>query len=410
MKSLRIFLLVVLSVNLFAQDPVPKAKNGVLDARAWDFTQQKLALDGVWSFYKSELIQVSDSIKKSPAQSNFPEIWGEDIQYGTYQLLVLLPPDTGRLAFEIPQMYCSYELWMNDKKIAENGTVGNSKETTKPQWLPQAVSFTHPGDTALITLKISNFYHFKGGAKEKLYLGQAATVMEHQSVAVKSNLVEAVVLAVLGLGFFVIYYVREERKKITLYFSLLCLTWAIRAGFSNMYVFISYFPDFHWALLLRIEYITLFLTMIWAILFLSRLFPNESSNTIKYLLVGTNCFFAALTTVSSPLFFTQWLNVYLGVAGILLLFGGVIVIRALINERSGVWYLVVCVFLSIALFSYDIIVFEGFFSHYDAVLFSSGYIVMFLMMGVALLYHLRIFKGEGSSGMLTYEDLYGKGR
>src|SRR5688572_25783326 len=165
-------------------------------------------------------------------------------------------------------------------------------------------------DSLSIVLQISNFYHSKGGAKEPIYLGKADMVQRHHSVSVNSSLAESIILTILGLSFFVIYYVREEKKKITFYFSLFCINWAIRAIFSNTYAFTSFFPDFNWGVMIRIEYMTLFLMMIWAILFLARLFPNESSKTIKYILVGVNCVFIAVTVISSPAFFTQWLNIY----------------------------------------------------------------------------------------------------
>jgi hypothetical protein len=61
------------------------------------------------------------------------------------------------------------------------------------------------------------------------------------------------------------------------------------------------------------------------------------------------------------------------------------------------------------LFGYDISVYEGFvFTTYNALLFSVSYIVIFFLLGLSLLYHLQIFKGDGSSGTLTFEDLYGK--
>jgi hypothetical protein len=411
MNSFRILFLILISIHVFAQETPPEAERGLLDARGWNFSENKIALNGYWTFFENELINISDSVMRSGSISHFPGIWDQPIQYATYQLLVLLPSDTASLAFEIPQFYCSYELWANNEKIAENGKVGTTRENSIPQWLPQAVTFKKPTtDSLSIVLRISNFYHFKGGAKEPIYLGQSTMVQHHHDVSVKSSVVESFVLVILGLSFIVIYYLREERKKVTLYFSLLCITWAIRALFSNTYAFISSVPNFDWSLMIRIEYITLFLTVIWAILFLGRLFPNENSRTIKYILVGANCVFIALTIITSPVFFTQWLNVYLGVAGILLLFGLTIVIRAWINERSGVRYLVVCVFLCIALFAYDIFVYEGFFHYYNAILFSVGYITMFLMMGISLLYHLQIFKGDSSSGTLTYEDLYGKNK
>ncbi len=385
----------------------PLAKKGVMDLRSWDFNQNKLALNGYWNFYKNELVSPSGIAKKTGQLAHFPDAWDETIQYATYHLLVIMPSTDEKFALELPHFNSSYELWVNGKKIAENGRTGKTRESTAPKWMPQNVAFDNANDTLSILVQISNFYLSQGGSNKPIYLGKAGVMQHRHHMSVKSNLAEALGLTILGLSFFAVYYVRQERKKITLYFALLCLTWAIRTVCSNMYVINSYIPDLDWALLVRIEYITFFLTMIWAILFLGRLFPNENKTIIRYLFVVVNCTSIALTIVSSPLFFTQWLNVYLAIAGLLLLFSMIIVIRAWINERSGARYVVVCAFLGIAMFCYDMFVHESFFYH-SALIFSVGYLVLFLMMGISLLYHLQIFTGDGSSGTLTYEDLYGK--
>ena len=400
--------LFLVSFHVLSQSNPPQAEKGTLDARAWDFTKQKIALNGNWRFYKNQFVLSTDTTNNPADISPFPEVWDQSVQYGTYHLVVVLPADTGKYAIQLPQIYSSYELWVNGKKIGDNGKIGTTKETTTPQWLPQVLSFEAENDSLSIVLHIANFYHFKGGSKEQLYLGNQTMLEDHYSMAVLSVQIESIGLALLGISFLLIYYLREERKKITLYFSLLCLSWAIRSEFSNIYVFISYFPEFDWATMVRIEYIMLFLTMIWAVLFLSRLFPNESNKIVKYVLVATNCIFIALAIVTSAVFFTRWLDFYLVVAAILLIFCTIIIIRAWINERSGVRFVVASVFLSLALFGYDITVYEGFFYYYNPLLFSFGYLAIFLMMGVSLFYHLQIFKGDGSSGMLTYEDLYGK--
>lgn len=413
MKTIVLASLIVVSqwVSGQALKPItPEATGGNLDLRDWNFQENKIALNGYWSFYEHEFVPPSEVKTKSGTPSRFPEVWKETTQFGTYHLTLLLHQDVPKLAFAIPQMYNSYELWINGKKIANNGKPGTTRETSIPQWMPQIVPFESDGDTLDIVLHISNFYHDKGGVKDALYLGTAESLENHWAIAVTSNFAEAITLTLLGFAFLIIYYVREEKKKITLYFSLLCLSWAIRSLFSNHYVLIPYFPDFNWTIMVKIEYLTIYSMLIWAILFLGRLFPNESNNIFKYVLVAVNIAFVVITVVSPPLFFTKWLTLYLSVAGILLFFGAVIVIRALINERAGVWYLVACTLLSLMLFSYNIFVYKGFIGEYNAVLFSSGYILLFVMMGIALLYHLKVFKSDSSSGTLTFEDLYGKNK
>lgn len=410
-KETAFLLLFSISISAFAQDKsIPKVDHGRMDLRDWKFTVHKISLTGHWNFIENELISNPPVTGK---QVYFPEVFAktghENIHLATYSAQLFLPHNAGKLAFEIPQLYSSYTLYVNGKIVAENGKPGTSKESTTPQWRPQVVAFDRTSDTLNLVLQIANFYHYNGGAKQPIYLGSAAMLEGHHTIAMNSNLVECLILFVLGLSFFVIYYVRQEKKKITMYFSLLCISWAIRSVFSNNYLFIDYFPHFDWTWMVRIEYITLYSMLIWAVLFFSRLFPKESSKTIKYILVGVNCAFIAETLIMPPAFFTKWILVYLLVAGLLLIHSTVITIRALLNERAGVWYLVVSLMLGLMLFTYDIFVFEGYFQYYDAFLFSVGYIVIFLLMAIALFYHLKIFKGDGGSGTLTFDELYGSG-
>lgn len=409
-KAVFLLLLLSLSVSLPAQSKnVPKIENGLFDLRQWNFAERKIALAGEWNFYKNELL--TEPVRVSGTLTYFPEVLSKTghagVQFGTYCVTVLLPTRTDKLAFDIPQVYSSYKLFVNGNLVAENGKPGPSRETTVPQWLPQVREFDTTGDTLRIILQVSNFYHYHTGSKQPIYLGAASVLKNQERVAINSNLAESIILFALGLTFLIIYYVRQEKKKITLYFSLLCISWAIRSVFSNIYLFTGFFPNVDWTWAVRIEYITLYSMMIWAVLFFSRLFPQESSKIIKYIFVIGNCTFIVGTLIMSPVFFTRWIGLYLIVAALVLIHSGVITIRALIKDRAGVWFLVVSLVLAIILFGYDMVVFEGFFQYYDAVLFSIGYIIIFLLMAITLFYHLRIFKGDGGSGTLTFDDLYG---
>jgi len=408
-KALLLVFLCTLSASLFAKTDVPKVDQGILDLRTWKFSERKIALAGDWNFYKNQLL--SGSFVHSGKLTYFPEVLSKTghkgVQFGTYSMVVLLPPNSGKLSLDIPQLYSSYNLFINGKLIAQNGKPGTSRETTTPQWKPEVIELAFTGDTLHVVLQIANFYHYRTGSKQPIYLGSAEELKVHQRISVNSNMAECIILFVLGLVFFFIYYVRQEKKKITLYFSLLCISWAIRSVFSNIYLFIDFFPNFDWTWMVRIEYITLYSMVIWTVLFFSRLFPKESSKIIKYIFVIGNCIFIAETLIMPPIFFTQWIALYLIVAALVLVHSAVITIRALIQERAGVWYLVFCLVLALILFSYDMFVFEGYFQYYNAILFSVCYIIIFLLMGMALFYHLKIFKGDGGSGTLTFEDLYG---
>lgn len=410
------FLFTILSFSYCTQDKTDSlhrygAISGNLDAEDWNFSEKPLALTGEWIFFQSELLTTDQCRENNGVKILFPQLWndfdpsGKGTGFGTYYLRVYVPGAPPEMILQIPQLYNSYALWINEKLVASNGKVGKAKEETVPQWLPQSVTFELSKDTLEIVLQIANFHHHKGGAREPIYLGSKDQLSTKRSLALGSNIAESILLFLSGLAFLALYF-QEKKKKIILYFSLLCITWSLRSVFSNLYTFIYFFPEFDWNTLLRIEYITLYLSIIWSILFLSRLFKTVSNQTIKYMLVTANIFFVIFTVFAAPVTFTRWLSVYLSVAGITLVYSIIIILRALMFEQPGVWPLVASIFLGILLFGYDMIGYQWPFA-FNVIITNVGYIVIFVLIMIALLIHLDILKiDRGSSTVLTYKDLY----
>ena len=384
-----------------------------IDAKFWS-GDSSFPIVGPCHFFEHQLLTPEECSKATGYVVNFPALWNPNreketaLGCATYSLMVLLKNGHHKdLGLALPQMYSGYRLWANGKLLAENGKVGKSEKECIPQWRPQTVFIEVPGDSLSLVLQIANFHHAKGGIKEPIYLGVASKMQFKRMIATISNLTEAIVLLLVSAFFFFVYFSRT-RKNVTLYFALLCLTWSLRSMFSNLYLGIFYFPDFDWTTMVRIEYITLYLTMIWAILFLSQIFHNEANLFFKYSLLFCNLLFTVYTLFSLPHSFTQWLNVYLVASAILLLYGGFTVIRAWVNERVGSGLLTISIILGLNIFGYDIFVYEGF-SSYDPFIFSFGYISIFLLMGWALSMHLGFIKSKPSpTTQLTYDDLYKK--
>jgi hypothetical protein len=385
----------------------------VVDARFWS-GDSSFPLTGQCLYFEGQLLTPEECQKTVGETITFPSLWKAKneneagLGYGTYSLLVLLKENHSKdLALALPQMYSSYRLWANGKIVAENGIVGKSAEASVPQWRPQTIFIDVPGDSLNVVLQVANFQHAKGGIKEPIYMGTASKMQFKRAIATITTLTEGTTLFMISVFFLFIYFT-QSKKSVTLYFALLCLTWSVRSMFSNLYLGISYFPDFDWSTMVRIEYVTLYLTMIWAILFLSQIFQYESNIFFKYAIVFCNLLFTAYTLFSAPRLFTQWLNLYLTSSVVLLLYGGFTVVRAWVNERVGSGLLTISVILGLNIFAYDIFVYEGF-SSYDPIVFSLGYISIFVLMGWALSMHLGLVKSKPSpTTQLTYEELYKK--
>ena len=397
-------------VSCFGQS---SPKPGVIDASAFNFNKGRLNLSGSWIWYDSKLLLPSQIEDADGIPVEFPGTWNERRAsesgqgYATYELTVILPQASQQLGIDLPHVYSSYILFVNGKELARNGTPGKSFETTIPQWRPQVVPIDLKSDSLHIVLQVANFNHHKGGVKEPITLGAESMFVRKDFLSTAGKSVAVSLLFILAVVFMVIFF-RSGRKIIVVYFSMLCITWAVRSVFSNDYLITQLYPDINWNVMVRVEYITLYLTMIWAILFLCRLFKNEGNQVMKYLLVVFNCGFAVYPLITQPIEFTRLLPLYLISAGVLLVYGAGVVLLALINERRGAAYVTWSVMLGLLIFSYDIFTYEGWFS-YNSILFSAAYLAIFLLMGGALLLHLDIVKGASSTTtMLTYEDLYGK--
>ncbi|HMJ68744.1 MAG TPA: 7TM-DISM domain-containing protein [Cyclobacteriaceae bacterium] len=411
--SLRVlFLFIALLVAARASSQTTP-KPGVIDASSFDFKKGRLNLTGTWLWYDGRLIQPGPTENFDLLPVEFPGVWNErrvsesGQGVATYFLTVILPPRSEDVAVDLPDIYSSYILFANGVEAARNGTPGTSRQTTLPQWRPQIATITTPGDTLQLTLQIANFNHNKGGCKEPILLGLSSAFAQKDLISKTGKLTGIGMLVVLAIIFLAIFF-RNGRKRVVIYFSLLCLTWAIRSLFSNDYLFINFFPDFSWNAMIRIEYITLYLTMIWAILFLYRLFKHEGNQVVKYLLVTFNAGFVVYTMLTEPVEFTRLLPLYLATAGVLLVYGAGVVLVALVNERRGATWLTMSVLLGLGIFSYDLFAYEGWFS-YNALLFSAGYLIIFLLTGGALLLHLEIIRSaRTTTAILTYKDLYGE--
>ncbi|HEY0653813.1 MAG TPA: 7TM-DISM domain-containing protein [Chryseosolibacter sp.] len=411
MKTLqKLLLLTLVSAHQLSQAQ-PRLEKGLVDLRQYDFADNgAFTLDGEWEFYMSQLISPGDfsTIGGEPKDYvDFPSAWNisagtQNFGFATYRLTLQLNAKQS-LALQIPHCYSNYTLWANGKIISANGVVGKSPDQSKPQWLPATVNLPSETTVSLI-LQISNFHHAIGGIRESILLGDREDMHFRKSVSLTSNLVLVVGLLVLALvaGFVCILY----KSNAVLFFACFTLAWGVREAFSNLYLGVQYMPDFPWAAAVKIEYTTLFLVMIFSMLFIGSLFKEDVNTVFKYLFCFCNLVFIGIAVFLDASVYTQFLPVYLSFAAALLIFIVYVLIRAVVYERQGVWLIIACLFLGVIIFSYDLISYQGL-ANFNPIIISIGYLSMFALMSVALLFQVGIFKRSAATNMLTYDDLYG---
>jgi hypothetical protein len=388
---------------------LPFNEGGVVDAREWDFSR-RLPLKGEWIFVENKIVGSDVPPPKDGRKILFPSLWndmrasGRGTGCATYWLTVIVPGDIMEWTFEIPPINNSYNLWVNGRVIASAGVVDERAEETRPQWIYQLSEYSSNNDTLKLVLQVANYHHFKGGASDVIYLGTRDPIKAHFYWAIGSSIGQSIILFLSGL-FFIFFYSRHQ-KKVVLYFALLCLTWSIRAIFSNVYPLALIFPDINWEWSVKVEYITLYLTVVWAALFFHMLFNDISNAIITYLAVAVNVFFITFTLLTPAIIYTRWISIYLAVAGFVILYGVTMIVRALIIEKDGSWFLMGSIWTGIVLFAYDIAAYHISFS-YNLALMNIGYILIFALTMVGLLYHIGVLKNRNVRGdYLRMEDMY----
>jgi len=381
-KGLRVCLFLV-TISGVAQ---PVVEKGTIDLRGWNFEQQgTVRLDGQWGFYWEQFVSPSQSQSTPTTFHPFPGLWIESEGFATYTADVIVDHGINMLSMELPDFYSSYQLWVNGVEVAANGEVGTSRQEAVPQWLPKTIVFTAT-DTIHVMMQVSNFHHKRGGSNDHIYLGLPDQLYQKRESAVVTNIILFSGLGLIGC-FFVILFMFFRKEKAALYFAAICITWALRAVFTNLYLFANWFPSIDWELLVKIEYLTLYLTMMWSLLYIGRLFPGDVNPIIKYFLIIVNSVFILFTITTPAITFTNMLPAYKFVAWVILGYVAFVVIKAIIYDRLGAWFSAVSIIMGVLMFSYDMLTYEGFLN-FSPLLFNVGYLTIFFLNATAFAYQL----------------------
>ena len=375
-----------LSMYGWTQDK-PQAKYGQLHLGDWDFEKQgSIKLDGTWHFYWNKVLTPTDFVIREPkgrSSFEFPQIWNDypwdstrlpAQGYATYRLQVIGKVKGYNLAMEIPDMYCSYNLWVNGKLLARNGVVGTTKEETVPQWIPLTESFTADKDTLDILLSISNFHHSKGGNKDSIVLGLAAPLLSKRNSDINANLILVVGLLILSIICVKLYF--KHSDVLFVLFAIISFSWALRGMFTSMYIMNFWFPELSWTIGTKIEYIVLYLMMLLGVHIIGKMYSEHANRIARYVSTIINSIYIIIALVSPTALFSKMQSTYLVFAVLFMLYIISIIITAHIHEKKGADYISLGILLIILLFFYDLFAYQGIIP-YSPYITSFGYLIVY---------------------------------
>ena len=385
-----ISLLVVSGLCFAGPSEPPTAHEGLLDLRQVDFGRQTVDLRGEWRWYWHELRMPNQP--ESPFEyGQFPQLWSASNWqqqaipsqgYATYSLTVLLPHQPMSLMLRVPDQYTAYRLFVNGKESAHDGHPGTTAAETKAHWSTQLIALPASTDTLQLLLQVANFQHAKGGGTKAIRLGEINQMKQELTTDWALDGLLAGCLLMGGLFFLGLFgFSRTDRSM--LYFSLFCLTYTYRIVGTDQYLLHSILPDLPWLLTLRLEHLSLYVSVGLFVVYTQSLYPKDTYGPISTSMAWVCFLFATVVLLTSPLIFTRLINPFLFLMVGYIGYASYVYWLAAHRKRSGATYSLVATGILLVVFSVILLKYFGLIWPPKPLLFV-GYLGFFFLQSLVL--------------------------
>jgi len=328
----------------------PKAEKGVIDLQEWDFDKNGIIkLDGEWEFYWNSFLTDEKSDYQTNENSHYIEVPGtwnghivdnEEIKsygFATYKLQVKLNKKE-ELAIKYLSAATSCEIFVDGILLYSSGQPAKTKETTIPSYRPDIVTFFPKSKEIEIVLHIANFHHRKGGQWEPLIIGTKEQIAKRLNIRIFSEILFVGFIIIMAVFHFTLFS-RYTNEKPSLYFAIFAILISIRFIVSGEYS-IYMLGDFNWSLLVRIDYLSFYLAILFFLFFLRSLYPREVNKIPVIIITSVVITFSASVLILPPSYFSYGLmyyHLFTVAAGIYVFY---VLYKAQKNKREGAKYFI----------------------------------------------------------------------
>lgn len=152
---------------------------------------------------------------------------------GTYRLTLNLPKNRHLYALQLPEIFSSYHLYINDELYL---TLGNPNPYTyTPQIHEQTLVFSAEGLTTLL-IAVTGYEHLYSGIVHPIAFGTYQNISYFTGIKLLFRIL--ILLVGISIGLPYIYFYFKTRQKQNLFFALLCFC---TLGYTNHYLIHIYF-------------------------------------------------------------------------------------------------------------------------------------------------------------------------
>lgn len=265
-----LFLFILLGIRwfwsgFFLTPEHPRAVQGVLDLRGWDFAKShSITLKGEWEFYPEAFITHEDKGREYPGKRyiQVPGDWRSALPpgskssfgYGTYRLRILVSPFLQQ----------SFEFWIQEIQASStvefNGQlagVGQPTEQAKT-YTPRRISYTplykaNGVSEIELLVRVANFENpLNGGIVRDIRFGSDAAVDTERWSSIGFQVVTFMILMLHGL-YALMLYVFNRQKSFLIFFMLLLVSGLSIMSDNDSLLFVSMpFISYAWALKIKL--------------------------------------------------------------------------------------------------------------------------------------------------------------
>jgi signal transduction histidine kinase len=296
-----------LSTVCFSSKAEPKAENGTLDLRAYNFKEDGIVnIKGDWIFFWDEIIDPKNYNDLQGVILPVPSAWTklddyipsiEAKGYASYYLKILLPKNVQSFAFRFTEVFSASGYYINGKNIGFNGLPGTNRFQSIFGYNPTIHVFSIEDTVAHLLVHVSNFEHRSGGIRGSIELGSPMQIMSARADRQIRDFFLIGAFLIIGIYFMGLFLMRSELYK--LYFSLICILMVFRLLLLSESEFIS--GDWITGISrLRLEYLSFSLLVTLFVLMIHQVFQHDFPKIIFNVIMWIS-FIVVILVIFSPI-------------------------------------------------------------------------------------------------------------
>ncbi len=267
-----------------------------------------------FEYYGGELYSPEDfkaGVTKTPATDSGAYEHKQNA-YGTYRIVLHLTPGE-RYSIAGNSVTFAEKMYVNGELLLEVGTVADNEKDFVPRTKYVSVCFTPLTEETEIIIQRANFNHYNSaGVQLDIGVEDKVSLMTNRyfmgAIFQLGLLISGVLL---NLGLFAV-----QSHRASLYLSLSCMFFAIRASLTNPKPIMIVFPELNWYLGHRLECCSMGLAITFMALYLMKVFPNLVPKRFQVLFIGGCGLTVGVYALSPSMFYTRY---HISILGILFL-------------------------------------------------------------------------------------------